>query len=99
MVSNRGLYIKNLLGSGDRLHEIRKARQRLQRGVRVVLHQGTDGIGQLIKRCCQEVRQLIFQVAPQPFNRIEFWTLGWQEDRHSVGWPAQGFRFVEGAII
>jgi len=42
---------------------------------------------------------LVFEVAPESFDRIEFGTIGGQKHGHNVGRPAYGFGFVTGAIF
>jgi hypothetical protein len=46
-----------------------------------------------------DARQFVFEVAPQPFDGIQFWTIGRQKDRHDVRRLAYSFRFVTSAIV
>jgi hypothetical protein len=42
---------------------------------------------------------LVFEVAPEPFNRVEFGALRRQKHGHDVCRPPHGFGFVPGTII
>jgi len=44
-------------------------------------------------------RQLVFEVAPESFDRIEFGTIGGQKDRYHIGRPVHGFGLVPGPVV
>ncbi len=42
---------------------------------------------------------LIFHVAPEPLDRIEFWAIGWQQHESDIVWDGQSFGGMRTAIV
>jgi hypothetical protein len=54
---------------------------------------------QFFNLCSEDPRQLIFHIAPQALDRIEFGTIGQQEQTHDIIWHQQRFRFMTAPVI
>ena len=58
-----------------------------------------DAISELPQGGEEEAGEVILEVAPQAFNRIEFRAVRGQEKKGDIGGQAQGVGLVKGAII
>jgi hypothetical protein len=61
------------------LDEMGVARERLQGGRFIPLEERRDGVLLRLQTGKGEPRQIILEVAPDPFNGVERWAIRWQE--------------------
>ena len=61
-----------------------------------------DGFTHCAKRAAYgsgQTRETPLQVLPQPLNRVEFRTVGWQVEQHNVGRDDEGFGDMGGGVV
>ena len=75
------LYFHGAQHSFHRLGEVDKTCQGFERRLGIALDQTTHGVRSLLQARVHGGGQLVFEVTPQAFNRVEFRTVGGQRHR------------------
>jgi hypothetical protein len=83
----------------NRLDEIGVAREGLQRGGFVPAEERRNIVLLHIQRGELEPSQRVFQVAPDPLDRVQLRTIRWQEHQAHVGWQREPLGCMRATIV